>query len=119
MKTFGRQALLRADIRRYSNDLTNQFIATASCNRNHDTQQRMARWLLMMRDRLSSERYGLTQQYLGYMLGARRAEVNEAAGKLQRDGAIRYARGSIEIVDARRLSAASCDCYQAWKATGP
>jgi CRP-like cAMP-binding protein len=115
MNAFARRRAMRADIRGYSNDLANQFIETASCNRNHDTAQRMARWLLMMRDRMSAVRYALTQQYLGYMLGARRATVNEAAGKLQRAGLIRFVRGSIEIMDARGLVAASCGCYHAWK----
>jgi len=115
MKAFARRRTMRADIRRYSNDLANQFIETASCNRNHATAQRMARWLLMMRDRLSVARYGLTQKYLGYMLGVRRAAVNEAAGKLQRAGLIRFVRGSIEITDVQGLVAASCACYHSWK----
>lgn len=115
MNAFARRARLRSDIRGYSNDLANQFIWTASCNRNHATQQRLARWLLMMRDRLSADEYALTQKYLGYMLGVRRAAVSEAAGGLQRRGLIRYVRGMIQILDRKGLEAASCSCYLAWK----
>jgi CRP-like cAMP-binding protein len=111
---FGRRAGMRRDIRRYSNDLTNQVMRTASCNRNHSAEQRLARWLLMMRDRVSRDRYRLTQKYLGYMLGVRRAAISEAAGRLQRRQLIRYTRGSIEILDAGGLKAASCNCYRAW-----
>ena len=115
MKQFGRTKGMRRDIRRYSNDLANQLMQTVSCNGNHGVEQRLARWLLMMRDRTSTRRYKLTQKYLGYMLGVRRAAVNEAAGRLQRGGLIRYVRGSIEILDAAALKAAACGCYRAWK----
>ncbi len=114
MKAFARRPRMRRDVRRYCNDLTNQVMQTASCNRNHNPEQRLARWLLMMRDRLSTDRYTLTQQYLGYMLGVRRAAVSEAAGRLQQRRLIRYARGSIQILDARKLKAAACGCYRAW-----
>jgi hypothetical protein len=92
MKEFRRRTDMRRDVRRYSNDLTVQVMQTASCNRNHSTEQRLARWLLMMRDRLSGDRYRLTQQYLGFMLGIRRAAISEAAGLLQRRNLIRYTR---------------------------
>jgi CRP-like cAMP-binding protein len=88
---------------------------TASCNRNHDTEQRLVRWLLMMRDRLSTDRYRLTQKYLGYLLGVRRASVSEAAVRMQRRQLIRYVRGTIEILDVEGLKAASCTCYRVWK----
>jgi CRP-like cAMP-binding protein len=115
MKEFARRANMRRDIRRYSNDLTAQVMQTAACNRNHTPEQRLARWLLMMRDRLSIDRYRFTQKYLGYLLGVRRAAVSEAAVRLQRLKVIRYARGSIEILDLGGLKAASCTCYRAWK----
>lgn len=114
MKEFDRQADMRRDVRRYGNDLTIQVMQTAFCNRNHSTEQRLARWLLMMRDRLSRDRYRLTQQYLGFTLGVRRAAISEAAGHLQRRKLIRYARGSIEIMDGDGLKAASCACYRGW-----
>jgi CRP-like cAMP-binding protein len=114
-REFDRRAGLRRDILRYSNDLANQFTLTASCNRNHGPEQRLARWLLMMRDRMPTGRYTLTQKYLGYMLGVRRAAISEAAGKLQRRKLIRYSRGSIEILNAKGLKAASCKCYLPWQ----
>lgn len=114
-REFNRRAGLRRDIRRYSNDLANQFMATASCNRNHGPEQRLARWLLMMRDRVPAGRYPLTQKYLGYMLGVRRAAISEAAGRLQRRKLIRYTRGSIEILDAKGLKATACKCYLPWQ----
>jgi CRP-like cAMP-binding protein len=114
MKEFRRRTDMRRDVRRYSNDLTIQVMQTASCNRNHSAEQRLARWLLMMRDRLSGDRYRLTQQYLGFMLGIRRAAISEAAGLLQRRKLIRYARGSIQILDGPGLKAASCACYRVW-----
>lgn len=114
-REFARRADMRRDIRRYSNDLANQVMLTVSCNANHGVEQRLARWLLMMRDRMAVERYRLTQQFLGYMLGVRRAAVSEAAGRLQRRGLIRYARGKIEILDAAGLKAAACSCYRGWQ----
>ena len=121
-REFRRRAGMRRDIRRYSNDLANQFMVTASCNRNHGPEQRLARWLLMMRDRMPTGRYPLTQKYMGYMLGVRRAAISEAAGRLQRRKLIRYTRGSIEILNVKGLKAASCRCYRPWQdapAEGP
>lgn len=115
-RQFGRDAGMRRAIRRFSNDLANQVMRTASCNRNHTPQQRLARWLLTMRDRVPGEQYMLTQKYLGFMLGVRRAAISEAAGGLQRRKLIRYTRGSIEILDVKGLKAASCKCYVPWPA---
>ena len=117
LKAFERRAGMRSKVHRYSNDLANQVMQTVSCNRNHNPEQRLARWLLMMRDRLSTDQYEFTQKYLGYMLGVRRAGVSEAAGRLQRRKLIRYTRGRIEIVNARGLKAACCSCYSVWKDT--
>ncbi len=114
-EAFARDPGMRRGIRRFSNDLANQVMRTASCNRNHTPEQRLARWLLMMRDRVPAQRYRLTQKYLGYMLGVRRAAISEAAGGLQRRKLIRYTRGSIDILDAAGLRGASCRCYLAWK----
>jgi len=71
----------------------------AACNRLHEAEQRLARWLLMVRDRVQSENYYLTQEFLANMLGARRTTVTAAAGELQRRGLISYSRGRIRIVD--------------------
>lgn len=113
-RAFAQRADMRDAIRLYSNALANQVMRTASCNRNHTPEQRLARWLLMMRDRVPRDRYTLTQKYLGYMLGVRRAAVSEAAGALQRRKLIRYTRGSIQILDVRGLQSAACRCYVPW-----
>jgi len=83
----------------------------AACNRLHEAEQRLARWLLMVRDRVESEIYYLTQEFLANMLGARRTTVTAAAGALQRRGLIKYSRGRIHIVDEAGLEKAACECY--------
>jgi CRP-like cAMP-binding protein len=84
-----------------------------SCNLSHSVLQRCARWLLMTQDRVGADEFPLTHEFLSIMLGVRRAGVSEAAGALQRDGAIRYHRGRVTILDKARLIGASCECYAA------
>jgi CRP-like cAMP-binding protein len=84
----------------------------AACNRLHEAEQRLARWLLMVRDRVASETYLLTQEFLAAMLGARRTTVTAAAGTLQRKGFTKYSRGRIAIVDSEGLEKAACECYK-------
>ncbi len=84
-----------------------------SCNLSHSVLQRCARWLLMTHDRVDSHEFPLTHEFLAMMLGVRRAGVSEAAAALQKDGAIRYHRGRITIVDEPRLTGTSCECYVA------
>jgi CRP-like cAMP-binding protein len=84
----------------------------AACNRLHEAEERLARWLLMVRDRVDSETYFLTQEFLGNMLGARRTTVTAAAGALQRKGLIKYTRGRIHITDSAGLESAACECYK-------
>jgi CRP-like cAMP-binding protein len=84
----------------------------AACNRLHEAEERLARWLLMVRDRVESETYHLTQEFLANMLGARRTTVTAAAGALQRKGLIQYSRGRIKIVDPDGLENAGCECYR-------
>jgi CRP-like cAMP-binding protein len=84
----------------------------AACNRLHEAEERLARWLLMVRDRVESETYYLTQEFLANMLGARRTTVTAAAGILQRKGLIKYSRGRIKIVDPDGLENAACECYR-------
>lgn len=83
----------------------------AACNRLHEAEQRLARWLLMVRDRVESETYFLTQEFLGNMLGARRTTVTLAAGILRRKGLIKYSRGRIHIIDREGLESSACECY--------
>ena len=82
-----------------------------SCNLSHSVKQRCARWLLMTQDRVGADEFPLTHEFLSIMLGVRRAGVSEAAGALQKDGAIRYHRGRVTIVDKPSLVKASCECY--------
>ena len=84
----------------------------AACNRLHEAEERLARWLLMVCDRVDSETYFLTQEFLGNMLGARRTTVTAAAGALQRKGLIKYSRGRIHITDSAGLERAACECYK-------
>ena len=84
----------------------------AACNRLHEAEERLARWLLMVRDRVDSESYYLTQEFLANMLGARRTTVTAAAGELQRKGLIKYSRGRIQIVDPKGLESEACECYR-------
>lgn len=81
----------------------------AACNATHDAVPRLARWLLMVRDRIQSDKFQITQEFLSQMLGARRTTVALAAGTLQRGGFIEYSRGKIAIHAG--LEEAACDCY--------
>ena len=91
---------------------TQQF---AACNAQHTVLQRCARWLLMTADRVGRERLSLTHDFLAIMLSVRRAGVSEAANVLQQLGAIEYQRGTVTIVNATRLGAEACECYEACK----
>src|SRR5215212_4287375 len=97
---------------RYSQGLVNQIAQSAACARLHTIDQRCARWLLMVQDRVGAERFPLTQHFLAQMLGVRRAGVSAAAGILARAGCIRYARGVITVLDRAGLEAAACACYR-------
>jgi CRP-like cAMP-binding protein len=86
-----------------------------ACNRLHGAEQRLARWLLMVRDRLDSDVLDLTQEFLAEMLGAQRTTVTMVAGALQRSGLIEYRRGHVRIVSRENLEDAACGCYQVTK----
>jgi CRP-like cAMP-binding protein len=83
----------------------------AACNRLHEVDERLGRWLLMTADRIGSDSVPLTQEFLGQMLGTRRSSVTVAAGILQKAGLITYTRGDVKIVDRARLEEAACECY--------
>lgn len=85
---------------------------STACNRLHAAEQRLARWLLICRDRLGRDEMPITQETMAVMLAVRRATVTEAASGLQRQGLIRYRRGVVSIVDRAGLEAATCECYQ-------
>ena len=109
-----RQSLhLQNALHRYTYTLMAQVAQTAACNRFHVVPERLARWLLMTRDRVQSSDFQLTQEFLSHMLGVRRVGVTKAAGQLQKRNLIEYARGHIKIIDQHGLEAAACSCYQA------
>jgi CRP-like cAMP-binding protein len=84
----------------------------AGCNRLHESEERLSRWLLMAQDRTGSDVLDFTQEFLAMMLGARRTTVTVIAGVLQRSGLIEYHRGHVKILDRESLEAAACDCYK-------
>ncbi len=102
-------------LNRYTQALFNQVAQTTACNRVHPVGRRCARWLLQAHDRVGSDQFLLTQEFLAQMLGVRRSGVSAAAGMLQKAGLIRYARGRITVLDRPGLESASCECYRVIK----
>lgn len=109
---FNRNPALQDALYRYTYALMAQISQTAACNRFHEGEARLCRWLLMTRDRLGSDEFRLTHEFLAHMLGLRREGVTEAAKALKERELISYARGKIRILDVRGLKASSCSCYQ-------
>jgi CRP-like cAMP-binding protein len=108
---FHRNGGLQLLLLRYTQTLITQMAQTAVCNRHHSVDQQLCRWLLLSLDRLSSENLVMTQELIANMLGVRREGVTDAAGKLQKLGVIRYARGKITVLDRPRLEQLACECY--------
>ena len=89
-----------------------QVAQTAACNRLHDVEQRLARWLLMVQDRVDSESLPITHDFLATMLGTDRPSVSVAAGVLQKKKLIEYTRGAVKIVNRKKLEDSACECYE-------
>ncbi len=96
----------------YTHALVGFIMQSTACNAVHSVEQRLARWLLMARDRMGADEFPLTQEFVAMMLGASRPTVTIVARTLQKAGLITYHRGHLKIVDGARLEAASCECYR-------
>ena len=105
-------AELRSCLLRCVQSLLVQTSQTAACNRVHELEERLARWLLMCHDRMQSDFLPITHEFLGMMLGTRRTSVTVAAGMLQKAGLIAYSRGHVTIENRNGLKDAACECYQ-------
>ena len=110
-KGFEKGGPLQDMLLRYTQSLMTQISQTAVCNRHHNVEQRLCRWLLMSMDRLPSNQLTTTQELIARMLGVRREGVTEAAGRLQDEGMIRYSRGRVTILDRPKLERWVCECY--------
>ncbi len=112
---FDRAGPLQMLLLRYTQALITQMAQTAVCNRHHNLDQQLCRWLLLSLDRLPTSELLMTQELIANMLGVRREGVTASAGKLQREGLITYHRGHIHILDRAGLETRVCECYSVVK----
>jgi CRP-like cAMP-binding protein len=110
---FDRTGTFRAQCGRYFQSQLVQVSNSAACNRVHNIEERLARWLLLCQDKTTLKRLPLTHEFLAQMLGTGRATVSLAAGILQRSKLIVYSRGKVDILDRKGLEGAACECYKA------
>lgn len=112
-----RSSSLQRGLNRYLDVMLRQLARTAVCTHFHVVESRLARWLLMTSDRMHSDEFYITQEFMSSMLGVRRAGVNHAASLLRDRKLIHYVRGQLTILNRRGLKAAACSCYAATKET--
>jgi CRP-like cAMP-binding protein len=108
----GRRGAFYELLTRYSQAMVGFVMQSSACNAVHRLEQRLARWLLLARDRIERDQFPMTQEFLAMMLGASRPTVTVVAGTLQKAGLIKYHRGQMTIVDGEALEDASCECYR-------
>ncbi|PFH11142.1 CRP-like cAMP-binding protein [Collimonas sp. PA-H2] len=111
LEEFARGGALQQLLLGYTQELITQMSQTAVCNRHHSVPQQLCRSLLLTLDRLPDNEISVTQSSIAAMLGVRRESVAEAAGKLQEEGVIQYARGHLTVLDRSGLEARACECY--------
>ena len=110
---FESNAPFRSLLLRYSEAHQAQVMQTAACNSNHGLEQRLARWMLMVHDRVDGDELQLTQEFIAMMLCTHRPSVTVTAGILQRAGLIQYRAGRVTVLDRAGLEAAACECHGA------
>lgn len=110
-RLFDRDMEIRTRLLESVQEQANLVSQIAGCNRLHEAEERLARWLLMASDRVGSLELNFTQEFLAELLGARRTTVTMVAGALQRKGLIEYKRGRVRILSREALSSAACECY--------
>ena len=116
IKECGRGGSLPKLLRRYTHALITQVSQTVACNRFHLIEERLMCWLLLMHDRMQTDKFKITQEFLSKMLGVRREAVSKSAANLQQRKLIEYSRGIVSIINRAALEAAACNCYSIVKA---
>ena len=111
-KVFAAGGIFQDILLRYTQSLITQISQTAVCNRLHSVEEQLCRWLLINHDQLPDNKLVMTQELIANMLGVRREGVSVAATHLQERGVIEYSRGTISILDRKKLEAEACECYQ-------
>jgi CRP-like cAMP-binding protein len=112
-EVYERGGELKKILNRYIHTVIVVGSQSVACNRLHNIEARLARWLLASSDGIGSKEVSITHEYLAVMLGVRRAGVSEAAAKLQERNLIRYNRGNVTIVERESLEISACECYHA------
>ena len=112
LEEFGRNGAFSKLTFRYMQAMFTQVAQNAMCNRQHTTEERLARWLLSVQDSVQRDELTLTHEFMSKMLGIRRSSVTVSAGILQQAGMIRYTRGRLAILNRQRLEDTACECYQ-------
>jgi len=99
----------------FASSLITQMVQTAACNRHHEVDQQLCRWMLLSLDRLPSSRISMTEKLVGNMLGLTPVQVTKATGVLKNEGLIHYDAGEITVLDRPGVEARSCECYNVVK----